>query len=108
MAMDLKSRLATIKRKVLKRIEQAAASRDTRLVSSLSALAVRAEEDEELLTKLEDRIKEYESEIDSDEPQDLGSILDLIRGEAYLIRTAKSRGRGEFGEIARRQFNEAG
>ncbi len=106
--MDLKSRLAGIKRKVLRKIEHAAASRHTRLVSSLSALALRAEEDEELLAKIERRIAAYESEIGSDEPRDLGSILDLIRGESRLTRTAKSRGRGNSGEIARQQFVKAG
>lgn len=106
--MDLKVRLAGIKRKVLKRIEQAAASRNTRLVSSLSALALRAEEDEELLAKIENRVDLYESEIGSAEPQDLGSILELIREESRVTRISKSRGRGDSGEIARQHFVEAG
>lgn len=106
--MDMKPRLASIKRKLLKRIEQAAASRDTRLVSSLSALAVRAEEDEELLVKLESRVEAYEAEIGSEEPRDLGSIIDMIRAESRLPNKASVRARADSGEIARHKFIEAG
>lgn len=106
--MEMRSRLAAIKRKALRKIEEAAASRNTRLVSSLSALATRAEEDEEILTMLEERIKAYESEIGSDDPQDLRSILDLVLTGSRKAGSAKSRGRGDAGEVARNSFVEAG
>lgn len=106
--MELKSRLAAVKKKAMKKIEQAAVSCDTRLVSSLSALASRIEEDEEVLAKLESRVPSYESEIGSDHPGDLGSILDCLREEARSTRTSKSRGRGDLGQIARQEFVLAG
>ena len=61
--MEFKDQLTDIKKKVMKKIEEAATAQNARLISVYSAMAIHIEEDERTLAALEKRLIEYDEQL---------------------------------------------
>ncbi len=85
--MRMMAQLANLKKETMKKIAEAAAAHDTKLITSYSALANRIEADERTLTEVLGRISGHEKEVA--DPTDTSSLKGILDG----ITTAKSRTR---------------
>ena len=113
--MELSVRLTNLKKKVMKKIADAALAHDTRLISKHSHLATLIEEDEKALEAMEERVNGYEKDLNdlsssTEEVEiDWSAEVAKARAEAHRdsSRMRKSKGR-QMGHEARMLFVSAG
>lgn len=107
--MELATTLTGLKKKVMRKIADAAGAHDTKRVTSYSALANRIEDDERVLAEVMRRINVYEKEIaEPTNAASLREILDEIKTAKSRTRKDKSSMGKEEGSITRNAFLDAG